>query len=86
MPTIVLLGIKSIVASECSLTLYYYHVCPLGSIRNWSDTQLAEDVNDEDSISTAKYNECWRQVKACKEEVEWRVWEEAEQMVWEEVE
>ena len=59
---------------------------PLGSIRTWSDVQLVEDVNNEDGISTVKYNERWRQVKACKEEVEWRAWEEAEQMVWEEAE
>ena len=59
---------------------------PLGSIRNWSDVQLMEDVNDKDSVSAAKYNECWRRAKACKEEVEWRVWEEAEWVAQEEVE
>ena len=53
---------------------------PLGSIRTWSNAQLTEDVNDEVSISTTKYNECQRQVKACKEEAEQRVREEAEQM------
>ena len=45
---------------------------PLGSIRTWSDAQLAEDV------SAAKYNERWRRVKACKEEAERRAREEAE--------
>ena len=59
---------------------------PLGSIRTWSDAQLMEDINDEDDISAVKYNKCWRQAKACKEEVEQRAWEEAEQMAWEEVE
>ena len=44
----------------------------LDSIRNWSNAQFVEDVNDEDSISAVKYNECWRQVKAHKEEVEQR--------------
>ena len=53
---------------------------PLGSIRTWSSMQLVEDANNEDGISAVKYNECWRQVKACKEEVERRAWEEAEQM------
>ena len=51
---------------------------PLGSIRTWSDAQLAEDINDEDGVSTAKYNECQRQAKARKEEVEQRAREEAE--------
>ena len=51
---------------------------PLGSIRNWSDVQLMEDVNDEDSVSAMKYNKCWRGGKACKKEVEWRACEEAE--------
>ena len=39
-----------------------------------------EDENDNDSMSAAKYNECWRQVRVYKEEVEhcqveeqWRV-------------
>ena len=58
----------------------------LGSIRTWSDTQLTEDVNNEDGISIMKHNECWRQAKACKKEAEQRVWEEAEQMVQEEME
>ena len=58
----------------------------LGSIRTWSNVQLAEDVNNEDGISTAKYNERQRQVKACKEEAEQRVWEEAEWRSWEEAE
>ena len=48
--------------------------------------QLMEDVNNKDSVSTIKYNECRRRAKACKEEAEWRVWEEAEQMAWEEAE
>ena len=51
---------------------------PLGSIRNWSNTQLAEDVNNEDGVSTTKYNERWRRAKACKEEAERRAHEEAE--------
>ena len=59
---------------------------PLGSIRTWSDAQFAEDVNDEDSISAAKYNEHQRRVKARKEEVEQRAWEEAEWMAREEAE
>ena len=58
----------------------------LGSIRTWSDVQLTEDINDEDSVSAAKYNKRRRRVKACKEEVERRVWEEAEWMAREEVE
>ena len=58
---------------------------PLGSIRTWSDAQLAEDANDEDGISAMKYNERQRRAKARKEEVERRAQEEAEQMVWEEV-
>ena len=52
----------------------------------WSDVQLAEDVNDKDGVSAAKYNEWRRRAKACKEEaerrvhkeVEWRACEEAE--------
>ena len=51
---------------------------PLGSIRNWSNTQLTGGVNNEDSISTVKYNEHWRQAKAHKEEAEWRAYEEVE--------
>ena len=43
---------------------------PLASIRTWSDAQLAEDVNDEDGVSTMKYNEHQRRVKVHKEEVE----------------
>ena len=59
---------------------------PLGSIRNWSDVQLAEDINDEDSVSTTKYNERQRRAKARKEEVERRAREEAEQIAREEAE
>ena len=59
---------------------------PVGSIKTWSDVQLAEDVNDEDGISAAKYNERRRRAKVCKEEAEWRVQEEAERMAWEEAE
>ena len=59
---------------------------PFGSIMTWSDAQLAEDINNEDGVSAAKYNECRRRAKACKEEAEWRAWEEAEQMAWEEAE
>ena len=51
---------------------------PLGSIRNWSDMQLVEDVNDEDDISAVKYNERRRRAKAHKEEAEQRAREEAE--------
>ena len=51
---------------------------PLGSIVTWSDTQLAEDVNDEDGVSAAKYNEQRRRAKARKEEAERRAREEAE--------
>ena len=51
---------------------------PLGSIVTWSDVQLAEDVNNEDGVSAAKYNERWRRAKACKEEAEQRACEEAE--------
>ena len=43
---------------------------PLGSIHNWSNMQLVEDVNNEDSVSATKYNKCQRRVKACKEEVQ----------------
>ena len=59
---------------------------PLGSIRTWSDAQLVEDTNDKDGISTAKYNERWRRVKAHKEEAERRAREEAEWMAQEKVE
>ena len=45
---------------------------PLGSIMTWSDVQLVEDINDEDGVSTMKYNECRRRVKVRKEEVEQR--------------
>ena len=38
------------------------------------------------SLPSLPYNECRRQAKACKEEVEWRAWEEAEQIAWEEAE
>ena len=51
---------------------------PLGSIQNWSDVQLTEDVNDEDGVSATKYNECQRRVKVHKEEAEQRVHKEAE--------
>ena len=51
---------------------------PLGSIQNWSDAQLTEDMNDKDGVSVAKYNERQRQAKVWKEEVEWRACEEAE--------
>ena len=45
---------------------------PVGSIKTWSDAQLAEDVNDKDSVSTVKYNERRRRAKARKEEAERR--------------
>ena len=48
--------------------------------------QLIEDVNNEDGVSTTKYNECCRQAKAHKEEAEQWAWEEAEWMAWEEAE
>ena len=51
---------------------------PLGSIVTWSNAQLAEDVNDEDGVSAAKYNEHWRRAKVHKEEAEQRAREEAE--------
>ena len=51
---------------------------PLGSIVTWSDAQLAEDVNDEDGVSAAKYNERRRRAKVRKEEAERRAREEAE--------
>ena len=51
---------------------------PLGSIVTWSDAQLAEDVNDKDGVSAAKYNKWRRRVKARKEEAEWRARKEAE--------
>ena len=51
---------------------------PSGSIRTWSDMQLAEDVNDKDGVSAVKYNERWRRAKVCKEEAEQRASEEAE--------
>ena len=44
----------------------------------WSDAQLAEDVNNEDSVSAAKYNERRRRAKARKEEAERRARKEAE--------
>ena len=62
------------------LTLYFYHAAPIDNIKNWSNVQLMEDENNDNSVSTAKYNECWRWIKAHKEEVEWRAWEEAEQI------
>ena len=51
---------------------------PLDSIKTWSDVQLAEDVNDKDGVSAAKYNEHRRQAKVRKEEVERRARKEAE--------
>ena len=59
---------------------------PLGSIRNWSDVQLTEDVNDKDSVSAVKYNEHWRRAKAHKKEAEQRVCKEAECRACEEAE
>ena len=59
---------------------------PLRSIRTWSDAQLAEDVNNKDDVSAAKYNKRWRRAKAHKEEAEQRAQEEAEWMAREEVE
>ena len=51
---------------------------PLGSIKTWSDMQLAEDENDDDGVSAAKYNEHQRQARVRKEEAERRAHEEAE--------
>ena len=51
---------------------------PIGSIKTWSNAQLMEDVNDEDSVSATKYNERQRRAKAHKEEAERRVREETE--------
>ena len=51
---------------------------PLGSIRNWFNMQLMEDVNDKDDISATKYNKHQRQAKGYKEEVEWRAHEKVE--------
>ena len=51
---------------------------PIDSIKNLSDMQLAEDENDENGVSAAKYNERHRQARARKEEVEQRACEEAE--------
>ena len=48
--------------------------------------QLAEDINDEDSVSAVKYNEDQRRAKVCKEEAEQRAWEAVELMAQEEVE
>ena len=45
---------------------------PVGSIKTWSDAQLAEDV------SAAKYNKRRRRAKTRKEEAERRACEEAE--------
>ena len=51
---------------------------PLGSIRTWSNVQLAEDINNKDGVSATKYNKRQRQAKVHKEEVERRVCKEAE--------
>ena len=59
-PAIVLLSIKSVVTCECSLTPYFYHVCCNHNIKNWSDVQLVEDENNDNSMSATKYNEQWR--------------------------
>ena len=40
--------------------------------------QLTKDKNDNDGMSTTKYDECWRQVRAYKEEAEQRACEEVE--------
>ena len=42
----------------------------IDNIKNWSDVQLVEDENDNNGVSTAKYNKCQRQARACKEEAE----------------
>ena len=51
---------------------------PIDNIKNWSDPQLVDNKNDNDSVSTAKYNKCWRQARAHKEEAEWRACEKVE--------
>ena len=51
---------------------------PIDNIKNWSDMQLTEDENDDDSVSTAKYNEHHRRARACKEEAEQRACKEVE--------
>ena len=50
----------------------------INNIKNWSDAQLKEDENNNDRVSTAKYNERWRQARVHKEEAEQRACEEAE--------
>ena len=37
---------------------------PIDNIKNWSDAQLAEDENDNNGVSAAKYNEHQRRAKA----------------------
>ena len=51
---------------------------PIDNIKNWSDAQLMEDENDNNGVSTAKYNECCRQARVHKKEAEWRACKEAE--------
>ena len=77
---IVILGIKSVVTCEYSLTLYYSITMstPIDDIKNWSDVQLMEDENNNDGMSTTKYNEHWRWVKTHKEEAEQRAHEKTE--------
>ena len=51
---------------------------PIDNIKNWSDVQLAEDKNNNDGVSTTKYNEHYRRARAHKEEVEQRACKEGE--------
>ena len=57
---------------------------PLRSITTWSNTQLMENENNKDSVSTTKYNKQRRYAKVWKEEVEQRVCEEVEKKAQEE--
>ena len=51
---------------------------PIDNIKSWSDVQLVEDENDDNSVSAAKYNEHCRRARACKEEAEQRACGEVE--------
>ena len=50
----------------------------INNIKNWSNVQLVEDKNDNDSVSATKYNEHQRQARVYKEEVEQRAHKETE--------
>ena len=51
---------------------------PINNIKNWSNVQLTEGENNDDSMNAIKYNKCCRQVRVWKEEVEQRACEEVE--------